>query len=56
MENVLLLFEWLSLGGWERAVGGVAGAEAEGSTVRVLLYHEAAKESEDQKRKMCRGD
>jgi hypothetical protein len=31
-------------------------AEVEWSLAGVLLYQGAAKESEDQKRKMCRGD
>lgn len=34
----------------------VLGAEAEWSTVCELWYHDEAKVSEDQKRKMCTGD
>jgi hypothetical protein len=49
---------WLSPDG---RVGAVKkryslGAEAEWSLVYVLLYQGARKESEDQKRKICRGD
>jgi hypothetical protein len=36
--------------------GYSSGAEAEWSLVYVLLYQGAGKESEDQKRKICRGD